>query len=311
MATAPAPASGETRTPPGQGPGPGTRSSGGSAQRAGALRSLLHRANIPGGAASLVWLVIVLVPLWCMLSWSVQSRDGFLDNGPIGLPRQLTPENLTTVLEGGFTRAFVNTVIVTVVSVALTLVCAVPAAYAVVRSTSRFVAGAFSVFLLGLAIPAQAVIIPVYLMIVRMGLYDTKPAIILPTVAFGLPFAVLILAGSLRDVPAENYEAMTLDGAGPMRTLWSLVIPMSRGSIVAVGIYAALQAWNGFLFPLILTQSEEQQILTLNLWNFQTEYGVNIPGLMTAVLLSAAPVFIAYVLARRWIVAGLAGLGGK
>lgn len=299
---------GETRTPPtGRGPG-GTGRDGG---RRAAARALLHRANVPGGAAVLLWLAVVLVPLWCMLSWSVQSRDGFLDNGPLDLPRQLTAENLTTVLEGGFTRAFVNTVIVTVVSVALTLVCAVPAAYAVVRSPSRFVAGAFPVFLLGLAIPAQAVIIPVYLMIVRMGLYDTKAAIILPTVAFGLPFAVLILAGSLRDVPAENYEAMTLDGAGPLRTLWSLVIPMSRGSIVAVGIYAALQAWNGFLFPLILTQSEEQQILTLNLWNFQTEYGVNIPGLMTAVLLSAAPVFVAYVLARRWIVAGLAGLGGK
>ncbi|OEU86691.1 ABC transporter permease [Streptomyces abyssalis] len=310
MATAPAAAPGQTRTP--AGPGPGSGGGRGSTRARGVRpRPLFARANIPAGAASLIWLLIVLVPLWCMLSWSVQSRDGFLDNGPLSLPRQLTSGNLTTVLEGGFTNAFVNTVIVTVVSVALTLVCAVPAAYAVVRSTSRFVAGAFSVFLLGLAIPAQAVIIPVYLMIVRMGLYDTKAAIILPTVAFGLPFAVLILAGSLRDVPGENYEAMTLDGAGPMRTLWSLVIPMSRGSIVAVGIYAALQAWNGFLFPLILTQSEEQQILTLNLWNFQTEYGVNVPGLMTAVLLSAAPVFIAYVLARRWIVAGLAGLGGK
>lgn len=308
MATAPAPAPGQTRTPSEPGPG---RTSGKSPQRTAGRHPLLSRANIPGGAASLIWLAIVLVPLWCMLTWSVQNRDGFLDNGPLSLPREMTLENLQTVLEGGFTNAFVNTAIVTVISVALTLVCAVPAAYAVVRSTSRFVAGAFSVFLLGLAIPAQAVIIPVYLMIVRMGLYDTKAAIILPTVAFGLPFAVLILAGSLRDVPAENYEAMTLDGAGPMRTLWSLVIPMSRGSIVAVGIYSALQAWNGFLFPLILTQSEEQQILTLNLWNFQTEYGVNIPGLMTAVLLSAAPVFIAYVLARRWIVAGLAGLGGK
>ncbi|QPP08133.1 carbohydrate ABC transporter permease [Streptomyces bathyalis] len=310
MATAPAAAAGQTRTPS-SGPGPGPAGGRGGRQRAAVRRPLFSRANIPGGAASLIWLAIVLVPLWCMLSWSVQSRDGFLDSGPLSLPRELTSVNLQTVLEGGFTRAFVNTAIVTVVSVALTLVCAVPAAYAVVRSTSRFVAGAFSVFLLGLAIPAQAVIIPVYLMIVRMGLYDTKAAIILPTVAFGLPFAVLILAGSLRDVPAENYEAMTLDGAGPMRTLWSLVVPMSRGSIVAVGIYAALQAWNGFLFPLILTQSEEQQILTLNLWNFQTEFGVNIPGLMMAVLLSAAPVFIAYVLARRWIVAGLAGLGGK
>ncbi|HWM40576.1 MAG TPA: carbohydrate ABC transporter permease [Streptomyces sp.] len=308
MATAPAPAPDSTSTGrPGAGPY-GQPPPNAAVSRS---RELLHRANLPAGAASLIWLAVVLVPLWCVLSWSVQSRDGFLDNGPLSLPRQLTLENLQTVLEGGFTRAFVNTAIVTAVSVALTLFCAVPAAYAVVRSTSRLIAGAFSVFLLGLAIPAQAVIIPVYLMIVRMGLYDTKLAIVLPTVAFGLPFAVLILAGSLRDVPRENYEAMTLDGAGPMRTLWSLVIPMSRGSIVAVGIYSALQAWNGFLFPLILTQSQDQQILTLNLWNFQTEYGVNVPGLMTAVLLSAAPVFIAYVLARRWIVAGLAGLGGR
>ncbi|MEB8338226.1 carbohydrate ABC transporter permease [Streptomyces endophyticus] len=279
--------------------------------RASARTSTWMRANVPAGVASLIWLAIVLVPVWSVLSWAVQGGDGFLSTGPLSWPSSFTVGNVGRVLEMGFAQAFVNTLVVTVVSVALTLLCAIPGAYAIVRSRSRTVAAVFRAFLLGLAIPAQAVIIPVYLMIVRLGLYDTKAAIILPTVAFGLPLAILILVGTLRDVPRENYEAMALDGAGTFRTLWNLVVPMSRGSIIAVGVYAALQAWNGFLFPLILTQSASQQVLTLNLWNFQTEHGVDMPGLMTAVLLSAFPVFVAYLLARRWLIAGMAGMGGK
>ncbi|NYI06376.1 carbohydrate ABC transporter permease [Allostreptomyces psammosilenae] len=271
----------------------------------------VSRPNYTAGVFAAIWLVIVAVPLYCVVAWSVQGQDAYLDNGPLSLPSTITFSNVTDVLNSGFARGFWNTAIVTVVSVVLTLLVAVPAAYAVVRSPSRIVSSIFGIFLLGLAIPAQAVIIPVYLMISRMGLYDSLLAVILPTVAFGLPLAVLVLAGSLRDVPREQYEAMTLDGAGPLRTMLSLVIPMSRSSLVAVGIYTALTAWNGFLFPLILTQSEENRVLTLNLFNFQTERGLNVPGLMMAVLFTAAPIFLAYIFARRWLIAGLAGVGGK
>lgn len=269
------------------------------------------RPNWLAGAFVTVWLVIVGVPIYTMISWSLQTRDDFLDRGPIALPRAITLENLGEVLETGFVQYMINTTIVTVSCVALTLVVAIPAAYAIVRSTSWISGFAFRIFLLGLAIPAQATIIPLYLIINRMQLYDSLTAIILPTVAFSLPLVVLVLAGSLRDVSNELYDAMTIDGAGPFRIMWQLVIPMSKGSIAAVGTYTALGAWNQFLFPLIFTIDPNLRVITLGLQSYRQEFQINLPGMMMAVLLTALPVFVLYLVARRWLIAGLAGLGSR
>jgi len=222
-----------------------------------------------------------------MVSWSLQTRDSFLDRGPLAIPASITFENFADVLDSGFMRYLVNTVIVTAASVVLTLLVAVPAAYAIVRSLSWFSGTMFRVFLAGMAIPAQATIIPLYLIINRMQLYDSLTAIILPTVAFGLPLVILVLVGSLRDVSNELYDAMTVDGAGPFRIMCQV------------------------LFPLILTQDPSMRVLTLSLTSFKQEFQINVPGMMMAVMLTALPVFILYLVARRWLIAGLAGMGSK
>jgi xylobiose transport system permease protein len=271
----------------------------------------LGRANWAAGVASLVWLAFVITPIYLMVKDALQTTDSYLDGGPLSLPHHLTGHNFADVFDRGFTHYLINTAIVTVASAALTVLLALPAAYAIVRSRSRAVSGVFRVFLAGLAIPAQATIIPVYLMITRMHLYDSLTAIVLPTVAFGLPLSILVLASALRDVPRELYEAMTIDGSGSVRLMWSLALPLSRASLTTVSVYSALNAWNGFLFPLILTQSDEQRVQTLGLYNFQGQFSSNIPGLMAAVLLSALPIFVVYLFARRWLVAGMAGVGGK
>lgn len=271
----------------------------------------LRRANWAAGLAALLWLIFVGVPLYIMIKDSVQPQDTYLDAGPMAPPSGFTLDNFVEVFRRGYAQYLANTAIVTIAGVALTIVLAFPAAYAIVRSPSRVVSATFRVFLAGLAVPAQATIIPVYLMITRMQLYDSLTAIVLPTVAFGLPLSVLVLSSALRDVPRELYEAMTLDGGGAFRLMWSLALPMSRASLTTISIYSALNAWNGFIFPLILTQTPSRRVQTLGLWNFQNEFGSNVPGLMAAVLLSALPVFVVYLFARRWLIAGLAGVGGN
>lgn len=270
-----------------------------------------QRPNWIGGAFALLWLVIIGLPLLTMVSWSLTSEEGFLASGPLALPTDPTLENFGTVFELGFLRYFWNTMLVTTGSIALALLAAVPAAYAIVRSRSWLASISFRVFLLGLAIPAQAVIIPLYLIVTRLGLYDNLVAVILPTVAFSLPLVILVLSGALRDVPRDMYEAMTVDGAGPLRILLSLVVPMSRGSISAVAIFVGLTAWNGFIFPLVFLRSEENRVVTLGLQQFRQEFGINMPGMMMGVLLSALPVFLLYLFGRRWLISGLAGMGGK
>ncbi|MFC8225952.1 carbohydrate ABC transporter permease [Streptomyces sp. NPDC057287] len=267
--------------------------------------------NPVAGLGSLIWLLIVLVPLYTLVSASLMHQDEALNGDPLAIPTDPTLDNYDTVLDSGFLSLIGNTALVAVATVALVLVFSVPVAYVAVRTRSRLSSLAFRTFLLGVAIPAQAVIVPLYLMIGKMGLYDTLWAIILPTAAFAMPVAVLVLSGTMRDVSEEMYEAMALDGASPMRMLWQLAVPLSRAGISTVAIFSALQAWNGFLFPLILTQSEEQRVLTLGLFNFMSQFGVNIPAVLAAIVLSVIPIFAVYLVARRALINGLMGVGGK
>ncbi|MEU5714594.1 carbohydrate ABC transporter permease [Streptomyces sp. NPDC020403] len=267
--------------------------------------------NPVAGIGSLIWLVVVLVPLYTLLSSSLMHQDEALNGDPLAFPTDPTLDNYTTVLDSGFLPLLGNTAIVAVATVVLVLALSVPVAYVAVRTRSRLSSLAFRTFLLGVAIPAQAVIVPLYLLIGKMGLYDSLWAVILPTAAFAMPVAVLVLSGTMRDVSEEMYEAMALDGASPGRMLWQLAVPLSKGGISTVAIFSALQAWNGFLFPLILTQSEENRVLTLGLFTFMTQFGVNIPAVLAAIVLSVVPVFAVYLVARRALVDGLMGVGGK
>jgi raffinose/stachyose/melibiose transport system permease protein/xylobiose transport system permease protein len=269
------------------------------------------RPNLLGGLASVVWLVIVAVPLYYLVASSLRPSSEYLTAGPLSIPHHPSAANYSTVLSSGFTRYLVNNILVTASCVVLVAGLALPAAYAIVRSRSRFVEVGFTVMLMGLAIPAQATIVPIYLMITRMHLYDSLTAIILPTSAFSLPVSILVLTGTLRDIPGELYEAMNLDGATAWTALRNLVLPLTRPALVTVGIFTSLGAWNGFLFPLILTQSDSKRVLTLGLWNFQGEHGADTPAIMAAVTLSMLPLLVLYLIGRRHLLNGLTAGFGK
>ncbi|MFF6993757.1 carbohydrate ABC transporter permease [Streptomyces sp. NPDC008313] len=270
-----------------------------------------RRANPVAGIASFLWLLVVIVPVYAMLSASLTTQDKALTANPLRPPTDPTLDNYNTVLHSGFGHLLANTSIVAAAVVAIVLVLALPLAYVAVRARNRWSGLAFRMFLLGVAIPAQAVVVPLYLLISKLDLYDSLLAVILPTAAFAMPVSVLILVGTLRDVSEELYEAMALDGASPLRMMFKLTIPMAKGGISTVTIYAALQAWNGFLFPLIFTQSDGPRVLTLGLFNYVSQFGVNIPALLASVVLSGIPIFAVYLVARRALVGGLMGVGGK
>ena len=267
--------------------------------------------NYLAGVLSAIWHVLVVVPLYFMISSSFRTRQDYLRDNPLKLPSSPTFENYESVFTGGFGRYFLNNIIVTVGTVAIVVALVVPAAYAVARNPSPMVQRGFSLMLVGLAVPAQAVIIPVYLLINQLRLYDTLLAIILPTAAFALPVAMLVMTNSLRDIPNELYEAQTLDGAGALQTLRNLVLPLAKPAITTVTVFTAMSAWNGFLFPLVLTQSAEQRTLTLGLQTFSSQFGTNVPGLLAAITLSLLPIFFVYLFGRRYLLGGLTAGFGK
>ena len=271
----------------------------------------IRSANPFGALGGLVWLAIIIIPLYWVVVTSLRSQAGFFGSSQLALPRPLTFGNFHLVLSNQFGTYLRNSVIVTAAAVVIILAVALMAGYGIVRAGRRKVTWtAFNVFLLGLAIPLQATIIPVYYVITRLHLYDTLLAVILPSAAFAIPVSVLILVNFLRDVPGELYEAMHVDGAGEWRMLWTLAVPLARPALVAVGIYDALNVWNGFLFPLILTQSPGRAVLPLALFNYEGQYAINVPAILAAVVLSLLPILALYAAARRQLLGGLtAGMG--
>ena len=267
--------------------------------------------NVLAGLGGFIWLAVIILPIYFVVISSLRSQAGFFSTNPLAPPTDFTLDNYLLVLQSGFGLYFLNSVIITVAAVAVTVTISLMAAYAVVRGSGRFVRSTFSVFLLGLAIPTHATIIPLYYMITRAHLYDSLLALILPSIGFAVPITVLILANFMRDIPYELFESMRLDGAGDWRILWNLVLPLARPALVTVAIYDGLHVWNGFLFPLILTQSADKRVLPMALWTFQSEFTVNVPGSLAAVVLSTLPMLVAYVLGRRHLVRGLTAGFGK
>jgi len=269
------------------------------------VRKLL-RLNWLGGIAGWIWLVIVLIPLYWIVVTSFKDQSAYFTQNPFALPNAPTWANYKLVIENDFPRYFLNSVIITVGTIVPAVAISFMASYAIIRGAgSKFLGGVMGLFLLGLAIPLQAVIIPVYLLIIKMQLYDSLLALILPSIAFSIPLSVLVLTNFIRDVPKELFESMRVDGASEWQMLHSLALPLTRPALVTVSIYNGLFVWNGFLLPLILTQSPEKRTLPLALWTFQGQFSVNVPAVLASVVLTTLPIVILYAIGRRQLLSGL------
>lgn len=275
------------------------------------MKTARARPNVIGAVLAWAWLAIIVVPIYYIVVTSFREQSAFYSENPLSIPSNPTLDAYAMVLENDFAMYFANSVIVTLATVVVVLAVALMVSYVIVRGVSPFTRRIFSLFLLGLAIPMQATIIPVYYLITKLGLYDSLWALILPSIAFALPVTVLILVTFMRDIPNELFEAMLVEGAGDWRILWALVLPLTRPALSTVGIYAAINVWNGFLFPLVLTESANRRVLPLSLWSYQGQYTTNIPAVLAAVVLSALPLVAVYVVGRRQLISGLTAGFGK
>jgi raffinose/stachyose/melibiose transport system permease protein len=253
------------------------------AGRTASRRGSLRRLNWLGGSASWLWLIVVMLPIYWIVITSFKTEATFFITNPLVPSAHPTLDNYRLVVESDFARYFLNSVVVTVGAVVPSVLISFMASFAIVRAAarSRFLRGVNALFLMGLAIPLQATIIPVYLIIIRLHLYDTLLAIILPSIAFAIPLSVLVLSNFIRDVPKELFESMRMDGATEWGTRWRLVLPLTR------------------------TQSPDQRTLPLALWTFQGQFSVNVPAVLASVVLTTLPILILYAVGRRQLLSGL------
>ncbi|MFD3893059.1 carbohydrate ABC transporter permease [Streptomyces cellulosae] len=248
---------------------------------------------------------VVVLPLLVVVFGTFKTLPELFD-APLAPPSSPTLDNYRAAVEdGGLGAAFLNSAVVTAGAVLLTLVVASLAAFFCARMPGRVGWAVFGVLVAGLAVPAQAAIVPQYVLFDRLGLTDSLLGLVLVDTVTTLPTAVFILGGFLRTVPEELYEAAELDGASPLRAFRSLALPLIRPALATTGIFLFVMDWNDLLYPLLFVRSQENRTLPLALLDFQGEFLTRYPLLFAGVVIASAPVVVVYVLLQRQFVAGL------
>ena len=255
-----------------------------------------------------VWAVIVIAPLYYMVLASFRTQGTYLTDNPWVPSSDLSVSSYSTVFAAGLGHYLLNSVILTAVCILLTVTLSLAAAFRVVRKSARWVTVSFMLMLFGLAIPVQAIIVPLYLLIYKMHLYDTMFALILTLSAAAIPISVLIMVSFVRDIPRELIDAMLVDGGTEWTVFRRLIWPMSKPVMATLAIYNGLNVWNNFLLPLVLTQSSGVAVLPLGLTKLQGMYSVNVPAVMAGVLLSMLPLLALLVILRRQVINSLGGV---
>jgi raffinose/stachyose/melibiose transport system permease protein len=254
---------------------------------------------------AVAWLVFSGAPFYFMAETGFKQRFELLSGSIWSLPAHPTLANFREVLSGHFAELFLHSVLVVVISVALVLLTSSMAAYVFARLRFRLQRALFALIIAGLVVPVHVTLIPVYLLMTATGLYDTLWALVGPYVAFSIPVTVFILTDFMRQIPRELEESARIDGCGPIRTFFRVILPLSRPALATLAIFNAVAFWNEFVFAFVLTASPRSRTLPLGVWDFQGQYGANVPVIMAMLTLSTFPILAVYVAAHERVESGM------
>ncbi|MDR1470411.1 MAG: carbohydrate ABC transporter permease [Spirochaetaceae bacterium] len=203
-------------------------------------------------------------------------------------------------------RYFVNSVVVTGFGIVLNLLFMSMAAYVLARFEFRFRGLVRSIFALGLLIPGAALLLPLFISVKAMGLYDTRAGLILVYIAFGIPTSVFIMSSYFLTIPKALEESAFLDGSGFLRTFAVIILPLARPAFATAGIMQFLHCWNEFQFALTLTTGHASRTLPVALYYFKSAFASDYGAMFAAIVVVSLPSIIVYILAQKQIVSGLA-----
>jgi raffinose/stachyose/melibiose transport system permease protein len=270
-----------------------------------------RRAGIATSLVLAVASLAVLFPFYLIFVTALKDRNRVAEN-PLGLPDSWHWSNFTDAWNfGNFDQYFTNSVVVTSVTVVGVLGCSLLAAYAFALMRFPGSGVIFVLFIAGLTIPLDILIIPLFYEMFELGLLNTVWALILPQIALGLPLGVLLLRAFIQDIPRDLIDAARMDGCGHGRLLLYLVFPLSRPALFALLVFTFMWTWNQFLLPLILTQDDSARTIPIGLSFFKGKYDTDIPLLMAGVTIALAPIVLVYFLFQRQIIRGITTGGLK
>ena len=248
---------------------------------------------------------IVLIPLITTALGGFKTL-GELRSNPFGLPVDWQFSNYGDILfSWRYWQLLMNSMIIAVLTVALTLIAAATAAF--VFAHVRFFGATFllNYFLVGLMFPVATAILPLFLRIRDLGLLDTYWGVVLPQVAFHLGASILLFRNYYRNMPEELFDAAFVDGAGYIRFFWYVTLPLARPILATVSIISFVGSWNSYLLPLIFLNSESIYPWPLGMMVYRGEFGTEWHLVLAFITLTILPTIIVFFLAQKHVVAGL------
>lgn len=263
----------------------------------------------PAGILHLWVVVTVVAGMAFPLAWMVYS--GLKTNAeifahPFGLPATLQWSNLIEAWNvGGLGRLYLNSLLVTGTAVVIVVALSSLAAYAFARLEFPFRDALFYVFLVGLLLPAQTVVIPLFVLLRDLGLLNTYWALILPYGSWPLALTIYLMRSFYRTLPREVEDAAHIDGASLFQTFWHVMLPLVRPAIVTMAILNAVNLWNELLFALLFIRDDALRTLPAGLLAFYGYHSVDYKLVFAALSIATIPILIVYFVFQRQIIAGL------
>ena len=268
----------------------------------------LVRVGVWAGLVALV--IAVIYPLlWMVFSSFKDNQEVF--GSPWGLPGELRWGNFAEAGSAGVVRYFVNSVIVTSVSILTTVLVSAWAAYALVRLRVPFGGAILGLLLGGLMLAPTVALIPLFGLLQRLHIYDSYWALIVLYTAFRIPFTTFLIRAYLIDISPEVDEAAKLDGCTPAQTFWQIILPMSRPILVSAALLHALFAWNEFVFALVFVSTSELKTLPVGLMDMQSRLLTNWPVQFAGLTMAALPMVVLFLIGQRQFLRGLTDGIGK
>lgn len=265
------------------------------------------RKRIGSAVTSVVMIAISLVcavPLWYIVINTFKTIADMNVN-PLGLPNDWTFDNYINAFKTvPILRSLWNTVIVTFFGVAIQVIVGALAAYGMILRKSRFTSAVGAVLMVAFVVPAQSTLIPLYRMEAGVHLVNTLAGLVLIYLG-GAVFCYFLIVGYMRSLPFELIEAARIDGAGPLRIFWNIVMPLIKPILTTVIVFQTMGTWNDFMNANVFISSSKLRTIVLQVYNAVGQFSTDWPSFMTITVLALLPVFIFFIFCQKWIVSGL------
>lgn len=245
----------------------------------------------------IIWAAIQIFPLYWLITFSLKTNEEIFGGNLIGLPDKFLWGNYEKALVNANVGVyFMNSVIVTGITILITVLISLMASYALVRMKWKLRNTTLLIFMTGLMIPIHAALLPVFLILRKIKLLDTYWALILPYVAFAIPMAILILTSFMKSIPREIEEAACIDGCSIYGIFFRIIIPILRPAVATISIFTFLQAWNELMFATVFINKQAYKPLTVGIQSMAGKYATEWGPIGAALVIATIPTVIIYLL---------------